>query len=92
MGTTHCKYYFKQTLVPCCCCCMLLFVAYLNSLHLIIAISVLLCGLDNAGKTTALYRMKYNQYCETIPTIGFNCEKVKGKLGKSKDCRKSKRT
>lgn len=42
-------------------------------------------GLDNAGKSTALYRMRTGQYCETIPTIGFNCEKVKGKMRKSKD-------
>ncbi len=42
-------------------------------------------GLDNAGKSTALYRMRTGQYCETIPTIGFNCEKVKGKINKSKD-------
>lgn len=42
-------------------------------------------GLDNAGKSTALFRMSQGQYCETIPTIGFNCEKVKGKLKKSKD-------
>jgi ADP-ribosylation factor-like protein 4 len=42
-------------------------------------------GLDNAGKSTILYRMRTGQYCETIPTIGFNCEKVKGKLGKSKN-------
>lgn len=41
-------------------------------------------GLDNAGKSTILYRMQSGQYCETIPTIGFNCEKVKGKLGRSK--------
>lgn len=42
-------------------------------------------GLDNAGKSTILYRMQSGQYCETIPTIGFNCEKVKGKLGRSKN-------
>ena len=42
-------------------------------------------GLDNAGKSTILYRMRTGQYCETIPTIGFNCEKVKGKLGRSKN-------
>lgn len=34
-------------------------------------------GLDSAGKTTVLYRMKFNQYMNTAPTIGFNCEKVK---------------
>ncbi|CAG2168912.1 unnamed protein product, partial [Oppiella nova] len=34
-------------------------------------------GLDSAGKTTALYRLKFDQYLNTVPTIGFNCEKVK---------------
>ena len=34
-------------------------------------------GLDSAGKTTVLYRLKYNQYMNTAPTIGFNCEKVR---------------
>ena len=33
-------------------------------------------GLDSSGKTTVLYRLKYNQYMNTAPTIGFNCEKV----------------
>lgn len=33
-------------------------------------------GLDSAGKTTALYRLKFDQYLNTVPTIGFNCEKV----------------
>lgn len=46
---------------------------------------IVMMGLDNAGKSTILYRMQSGQYCETIPTIGFNCEKVKGKLGKSKN-------
>lgn len=49
------------------------------------SISLVMMGLDNAGKSTALYRMKCGQYCETIPTIGFNCERIKGRLGKSKD-------
>ena len=34
-------------------------------------------GLDSAGKTTVLYRLKFNQYVNTAPTIGFNCEKVR---------------
>jgi GTPase SAR1 family protein len=51
-------------------------------------------GLDSSGKTTALYRLKFDQYLsntqlmfyrkiytfiaitDTVPTIGFNCEKV----------------
>ena len=40
-------------------------------------------GLDGAGKTTALYMMKLDQFLNTVPTIGFNCERVKGSLGSS---------
>jgi len=39
-------------------------------------------GLDGSGKTTILFRLKYGQYTNTVPTIGFNCEKVKTRLGK----------
>lgn len=45
---------------------------------------VCLLGLDSAGKTTALYRMKFDQYLNTVPTIGFNCEKIRGTVGKAK--------
>ena len=37
-------------------------------------------GLDGSGKTTILYRLKYGQYTNTVPTIGFNCEKVRTKI------------
>ena len=33
-------------------------------------------GLDNAGKTALLYRLKLNEKIVTIPTIGFNVENV----------------
>ena len=33
---------------------------------------VLLLGLDNAGKTCILYKVKLNESVTTIPTIGFN--------------------
>ena len=33
-------------------------------------------GLDAAGKTTVLYRMKLGEVVTTIPTIGFNVETV----------------
>jgi len=45
---------------------------------------VVMLGLDSAGKTTVLYRTKFEQYVNTVPTVGFNCEKVKGQVGKSK--------
>lgn len=34
-------------------------------------------GLDNSGKTTALYKMSLGQTVATIPTIGSNVERVK---------------
>jgi len=40
-------------------------------------------GLDSSGKTTILYRMKFNQYMNTASTIGFNCEKVRLKTNKN---------
>ncbi|KAE8739948.1 hypothetical protein FOCC_FOCC014560 [Frankliniella occidentalis] len=45
---------------------------------------VVMLGLDSAGKTTALYRLKFDQYLNTVPTIGFNCEKVRCQSGKAK--------
>lgn len=33
-------------------------------------------GLDGAGKTTVLYKLKLNEVVSTIPTIGFNLETV----------------
>ena len=44
---------------------------------------LVMIGLDGAGKTTVLYRMKDDQYINTVPTIGFNCERVKGRIGRS---------
>ncbi|KAG7159228.1 ADP-ribosylation factor-like protein 4C [Homarus americanus] len=38
---------------------------------------VVLVGLDSSGKTTALLRLKYGQYVNAVPTVGFNCEKVR---------------
>ena len=31
-------------------------------------------GLDTVGKTTVLYRLKFDQYVNAAPTIGFNCD------------------
>ncbi|CAF1035230.1 unnamed protein product [Brachionus calyciflorus] len=39
----------------------------------------LILGLDAAGKTTILYRMKLGEVVTTIPTIGFNVETIKNK-------------
>ncbi len=40
---------------------------------------VLILGLDAAGKTTILYRLKLGEVVTTIPTIGFNVETVNHK-------------
>ena len=45
---------------------------------------LVMLGLDSAGKSTVLYRLKFDQYVSTVPTVGFNCEKVKGTSGKAK--------
>ena len=37
---------------------------------------ILMLGLDAAGKTTILYKLKLNENVSTIPTIGFNVETV----------------
>ncbi|EEH06913.1 ADP-ribosylation factor [Histoplasma capsulatum var. duboisii H88] len=37
---------------------------------------LLMLGLDAAGKTTILYKLKLNQDVTTIPTVGFNVESV----------------
>ncbi|KAK8818444.1 ADP-ribosylation factor-like protein 1 [Blastocystis sp. ATCC 50177/Nand II] len=38
---------------------------------------ILILGLDNAGKTTILYRLQLNEPISTVPTIGFNVETIK---------------
>jgi small GTP-binding protein len=40
---------------------------------------ILMVGLDAAGKTTILYKMKLGEVVTTIPTIGFNVETVEYK-------------
>ena len=40
---------------------------------------VLMVGLDAAGKTTLLYKLQLGDAITTIPTIGFNVEKVQYK-------------
>jgi len=40
---------------------------------------ILMLGLDAAGKTTLLYKLKLNEQINTIPTIGFNVEQVEYK-------------
>merc|ERR1711998_418466 len=40
---------------------------------------ILMVGLDAAGKTTVLYKLKLGEVVTTIPTIGFNVETVEYK-------------
>merc|ERR1712122_145319 len=40
---------------------------------------ILMVGLDAAGKTTVLYKLKLGEVVTTIPTVGFNVETVEYK-------------
>mmetsp|Transcript_8866 Transcript_8866/g.14255 ORF Transcript_8866/g.14255 Transcript_8866/m.14255 type:complete len:192 (+) Transcript_8866:66-641(+) len=42
-------------------------------------VRILMVGLDAAGKTTILYKLKLGEVVTTIPTIGFNVEKLEYK-------------
>ena len=42
-------------------------------------VRILMVGLDAAGKTTILYKLKLGKFVTTIPTIGFNVETVEYK-------------
>ena len=42
-------------------------------------VRMLMLGLDAAGKTTILYKLKLNETVNTIPTIGFNVENLQYK-------------
>ncbi|MBN3323500.1 ARL4D protein, partial [Atractosteus spatula] len=54
------------------------FLPNFQSLHVVVI------GLDSAGKTSLLYRLKLREFVETIPTKGFNTEKVKVAVGNSR--------
>jgi GTPase SAR1 family protein len=45
---------------------------------------LMMIGLDSAGKTTILYKMKLNETVSAAPTIGFNLEELKVKNVKIK--------
>ncbi|TNM97519.1 ADP-ribosylation factor-like protein 4D [Takifugu rubripes] len=49
-----------------------------QSLHIVVI------GLDSAGKTSLLYRLKLQEFVKTIPTKGFNMERIKMSMGNSK--------
>ena len=43
---------------------------------------VLMLGLDAAGKTTILYKLKLGEVVSSVPTIGFNVETLEYKKTK----------
>lgn len=57
-----------------------------QSLHIVIL------GLDCAGKTTVLYRLRFNEFVNTVPTKGFNTEKIKVSLGGGGGGKRRRRT
>ena len=40
---------------------------------------ILILGLDAAGKTTIMYKLKLDETVSSVPTIGFNVEEIKYK-------------
>lgn len=40
---------------------------------------ILMLGLDGAGKTTILYKLKLGEAVSSVPTIGFNVERLEYK-------------
>jgi ADP-ribosylation factor 1/2 len=54
-----------------------LFGRMLNVLSRPVEKRVVLLGLDNAGKTTAVYRLLLGKKVETVPTVGFNSEAIR---------------
>ncbi|XP_036394929.1 ADP-ribosylation factor-like 4aa [Megalops cyprinoides] len=48
------------------------------------SLHIAILGLDCAGKTTVLYRLQFNEFVNTVPTKGFNTEKIKVALGGSR--------
>ncbi|XP_041867327.1 ADP-ribosylation factor-like 4ab [Melanotaenia boesemani] len=45
------------------------------------ALHIVILGLDCAGKTTVLYRLRFNEFVNTVPTKGFNSEKIRVSVG-----------
>jgi len=54
----------------------LIFSGILDSLFGKVEQRIIMVGLDAAGKTTILYKLKLGEVVTTIPTIGFNVETV----------------
>jgi ADP-ribosylation factor-like protein 5B len=50
---------------------------------------IVLIGLDNAGKTTVLYKLLMNEVVVTTPTIGSNVEEIVWDIGGQESLRSS---
>ncbi|XP_012301166.2 ADP-ribosylation factor-like protein 4A [Aotus nancymaae] len=59
-------------------------ISILSSLPSFQSFHIAILGLDWAGKTTVLYRLQFDEFVKTVPTKGFNAEKIKVTLGNSK--------
>ncbi|KAI8393493.1 ADP-ribosylation factor family-domain-containing protein [Radiomyces spectabilis] len=57
----------------------LVFSSLWNRLFSKAEVKIIIVGLDNAGKTTILYKLLMNQVVTTTPTIGSNVEEVEYK-------------
>nr|AAH50164.1 ADP-ribosylation factor-like 4a [Danio rerio] len=57
---------------------------FLSSLPFCNSLHIAILGLDSAGKTTVLYRLQFNEFVNTVPTRGFNAEKVRIPVGDSR--------
>ncbi|XP_062321317.1 ADP-ribosylation factor-like 4aa [Osmerus eperlanus] len=54
---------------------------FFSSIPFFQSFHIAILGLDSAGKTTVLYRLQFNEFVNTVPTKGFNAEKVRVSLG-----------
>ncbi|XP_001363341.1 ADP-ribosylation factor-like protein 4D [Monodelphis domestica] len=55
-----------------------IFLPHFQTLHVVVI------GLDSAGKTSLLYRLKFKEFVQSVPTKGFNTEKIRMPLGGSR--------
>ena len=53
----------------------------LERFHGLVDKKILLLGLDAAGKTTVMYKLKLGETVTTIPTVGFNVEGIETRNG-----------
>lgn len=64
-------------------CCVSIFIVYW-----MMGLQIIMVGLDNAGKTTILYKLHIGESFTTYPTIGSNVEQVQRKNFRMQVCKK----